>query len=363
VEPHQLPSKPGARRTAAAQGDRGYRVPAWDGLRGLAILAVLLNHFATGVEPDDRSLVEIGHWTAHGGGLLGVQLFFVLSGFLITEQLVREHERFSSVSLRSFYKRRIRRLMPALLFVCMGYGVFALVWEPKSLSAAAGSIVRALTYTGNLPFPLPHNEALVHTWSLAVEEQFYLAWPIVLVWLLRRRPALAVWSAVAAVLVTILTREVVPLVIDSGRAYWIQYNGFRWDALMAGALLALRPVRPPAWVGWLGMSAAVLIIVFTPDGTVPGWLFTLTTITCALVVATATRFSWLTNRGLVHIGLISYSLYLWHVPVLRLGMPMMVTVFLLLALSELSFWLIERPASRHLFRSANRSGTRITADT
>lgn len=331
------------------------RVRSLDGLRGIAIVLVLLNHFATGVEPYQRGFGR--GWSAHGGGLVGVQVFFVLSGYLITTLLLSEFTHDARIRIGAFYLRRVRRLMPALLVVCAGYGIFALIAERDQLTEAGGSILRALTYTGNVPVPWETNEALTHTWSLAVEEQFYLAWPIVLLVLLRwRGRPVAIATAVLIVLGTIIGRELLPYILDLSDTtlYFVRYNGFRWDALMIGALLALRPTYVPKWVGWLGWAGMLTLVGFVPDDEFAGWVFTASTLACAAVVATAGEFVWLSNRVLVYLGWISYSVYLWHVVVMRLDLPWPVALVLTFAVSIATFHLVERPLNSRLFPGADR---------
>lgn len=337
-------------RRAAAKPQR---VVALDGVRGIAILLVLVNHFATGVEPKHHQLYPGMDWQGHGAGFVGVQLFFVLSGYLITSLLIKEFHRYSEVSFSRFYLRRARRLMPALITLCGIYGMYVALFDRPQMRLALGSIFRAITYTGNLPSFFPKNEALVHTWSLAVEEQFYLVWPIVLVGLLRKGQGQAVKVAIVVGIATIIGREMVPLILEGRHAPFLQYNLFRWDALMAGTLLALRPIRVAAWMGWLGIAVLVVLVAIAPAA-IPGWQYTLSTFACAAIVATATQIRWLANRSLAHVGLISYSLYLWHVPLLRWGLPGPISLLLCFAVAEASYWWIELPGQRRLFRSADR---------
>lgn len=203
-------------------------LPALDGLRALAVLAVVAFHV-------DPALVP--------SGSLGVEVFFVLSGFLITRLLLAEHARTGTVRLRSFYARRLRRLMPALVLLVLAQTVVLGV-HGRLGGAYAADAARALSYTDDLflgyggtrgPFAL--------TWSLSIEEQFYLLWPAVLLALLARFrrsgrrggrplvPALARLVALA-VAVHLLVAATVP-------AGWVPnfLPSSRLDALLAGALL------------------------------------------------------------------------------------------------------------------------------
>jgi hypothetical protein len=220
----------------------GY-APALDGLRGVAIALVMLHH--ADVLP---------------GGYIGVDVFFVLSGFLITTLLLEERAAQGRISLRGFYRRRARRILPALITLLLGYLVV--------VALAGGSGIRAVAlggfFTGNAvqafanPNPLAQNGlGLAHLWSLAEEEQFYLLWPVVLILLARTRrliPALATILAVALVWRGVLAAE--------GASFYRIYYGpdTHADGLLAGALLAalrwrgsLRPRADPDPVIRLGL--------------------------------------------------------------------------------------------------------------
>lgn len=155
----------------------GYR-PDLQGLRALAVALVVASHFGF-------SLLE--------GGFLGVDVFFVLSGFLITRLLVREIEATGTLNLARFYARRIKRLFPAMLLMVYMVFVTAIIWLPGAgLRDGLSAAPYALTWTSNLFFDfrqlgyfdsLDHSDFFLHTWSLAVEEQFYLAWPLLLLFL------------------------------------------------------------------------------------------------------------------------------------------------------------------------------------
>ena len=174
--------------------DRGPRLahrPALDGLRGAAVLSVLLYH--TGVLR---------------GGWIGVDTFFVLSGYLITSLLLAEHDRTGGIALKAFWGRRARRLLPALFLLLAGVGLFAaLVATAEARSVIRQDLWGALTYaaTGSTssgaratgrPFTQP--SPLAHIWSLAIEEQFYLVWPLVAWWALRRGGARRLVTVAAA---------------------------------------------------------------------------------------------------------------------------------------------------------------------
>jgi len=171
----------GLRADTTRVRDGGWRLghrPGLDGLRGVAVALVIAAHACTGVFPSHRPLAE---GVLRGGGIVGVQLFFVLSGFLITRLLLEELDASGSIRLGAFYGRRVRRLLPALVALCVIY--VAVAWiAGRPNSPAAGSAITALLYVENFArwVPIDQDGWLGHTWSLAVEEQFYLAWPALL---------------------------------------------------------------------------------------------------------------------------------------------------------------------------------------
>jgi peptidoglycan/LPS O-acetylase OafA/YrhL len=310
-------------------------LPALDGLRGLAVLAVLLFH-------DDRLT----------GGYLGVDLFFVLSGYLITSLLLAEHAATGTISLSAFWVRRARRLFPALLALLPAVALYAAVLaEPGELARIRGDGIATIAYVANWRsifdgrsywdlFAAP--SPLEHTWSLAIEEQFYVVWPLVaaaILWLSSgsRRALFATTAALCAASALAMWMFYSPE--DSSRAYL--GTDTRGAAILAGASLAcvLRRSRndvatPGAaeaskrgarWLDAAGLVAAVGLAVAWAllDGPSPllyrgGFWLTelgvLALIACAArdresLVARALAF-----RPLAAVGLVSYGLYLWHWP-------------------------------------------------
>lgn len=276
-----------------------------DALRGIAVAVVVVAHLLAGAAPHGRGL---GIHTY--GGVVGVQMFFALSGYLITGILLR------GGGLRRFYGRRIRRLYPSLLVV----SAVVLLW-----SGDLWSVTRAVTYTENITGGDHGQWTMSHSWSLAVEEQFYLAWPVLL--LVFRRYAAHI--AVLGIAVTWWAQSF------SGWSEHAVYVGLRWDAILAGCLVAL--------MGWRGdwrvfsAAAAVLVVASFADVGYP----LLTVASAALVASVPRGLSW---RWLGHLGLISYPLYLWHVAVMRLDLPSAVTVALGLVLAEVTYLLVDRRA-------------------
>ena len=213
------------------------RIPSLDGLRALSICCVLFAHLC-----GTRGFLPVASTRFTGDlGNLGVRIFFVISGFLITGLLLKEH-RGGGISLKRFYLRRTLRIFPAaFLFI----GVAACLFPLRS-----GDLAHALTYTSN--YHPVHAWTMGHLWSLSVEEQFYLLWPAVVLLL---APVGAKWAALAAVVAAPLLRTVAYFHLGmSNEAVGEQFQ-FAMDAIAAGCLLALlrdRLAQIPGWLRILG---------------------------------------------------------------------------------------------------------------
>lgn len=262
----------------------GYR-PGLDGVRGFAVVLVLALHW----------------WpTSFPGGFIGVDLFFVLSGFLITTLLIDENARTGTVSLKRFYERRARRLFPALsvlLAVCVTLPSAWMALYLANWARIDGHLIGG---------------PLEHTWSLAIEEQFYLVWPLVFLALRRSsRAPLFVALAIVAVMFHRLT-------VDPTWAV----NGFdaRADGLLIGCLAAyLRPALGE-WRGWrlVALGSAGLLAWWTMIGIDPvRFGYTLVALACVPLLYAGAQVTAgpLTSAPMRRLGVLSYSLYLWHYPV------------------------------------------------
>lgn len=288
----------------------GYR-PWLDGVRGAAISLVVLQHtFGAG-------RVDLG--------FAGVGLFFALSGYLITSLLLDEHAARGRVSLPRFYLRRAARLLPALFLAVAACDLLFLALGDHG---PIGGSAFALTYSANYaqvlwPASMP---GFGPTWTLAVEEHFYIVWPVALLYLTRRwgmRPALR--ATLGVCVIALLWRTV--LAVATVRLPLLEIGTFeRSDALLYGcaAALAVRlGWRPPRWT-LAGGSVVVLIVMFSPDTYVSAVTSqALLAVGAAAVVVgldcrpSAHARSVLSARWIAEIGVLSYGIYLWHGPFMR----------------------------------------------
>jgi peptidoglycan/LPS O-acetylase OafA/YrhL len=305
--------------------------PELDGLRGIAILVVLAAH------------TRVPGFAADGGHA-GVTLFFVLSGFLITSLLTAELASVGQISLPRFYGRRALRLFPALAAVLLVVAVGSLlnVWP-----AAGGNMLVAfpavLLYIGDFVSETGRLGVLSHTWSLAVEEQFYLIWPIALILALRVSTPrkLGLGLVVVALLVT-PWRELFVLTGDLGHAQW--WPDVRADALLLGCAVALLRVRVSTLAGWAGLAGVIVTAMVWPGGTSIGYMLPIATACSVLALAGCPQaLDW---RPLAYLGRISYGVYLWHYLFIWWGLPWPVVIALSLLVASASYALIERPFLR-----------------
>ena len=337
--------------------------PDIDGLRAVAVLGVVLFHAGLGVP----------------GGYVGVDIFFVISGFLITGIILKDLER-GTFSMLAFWERRARRIFPALAvvvavclivgwFLMLPFGYLVLAQSAVALSFFASNI--QFWRTGNYFGPVAEENLLLHTWSLSVEEQFYLIVPISMAVLYAwRKRSLLPWAAAAGVGVSLLISIWWLHRDPSGAFYLLPSRG--WE-LASGSLLAFaRPYQlafKPALAAGGGLLLILASYVFYSEKTAfPGLAAVPPVLGAALIIwsgnAVGSVFhKVLAWRPLVHVGLLSYSLYLWHWPLFALhrylvgGPPSIAAaigyVALALVLSELSLRFVERP-----FRERKWAATR-----
>ena len=372
-------------------------LPGLDGMRALAVVAVMVYHANPAWLP---------------GGFLGVEVFFVISGYLITLLLIGEHERSGRVSLGRFYLRRARRLLPALFAVLVGVTVYTAVFRRDALGLLRGDVLAALGYVSNWyqiwvgqGYTAAGDFApLRHLWSLAVEEQFYLLWPLVMIGLIRlgrrRLPSMSVWLVAAAIAITATAAAIAPTgpvgtCEVTPDAYWqvagrcISKVDFlylstptRLTGLLLGAALAMvwrpgalmrGPMRNRARlldVGSLvGLGGLAALCWWSRIRTPAGLL--LCGVASVLLIAAVTHRRTAAGRVLgagvlLWIGTRSYGLYLYHWPIYQIirevsGRPLSVAEFVMaLAISavvtEISFRIIETPIRR---RTLHRGWRRL----
>ncbi len=338
--------------------------PDLEGLRGVAILAVLLFH--AGVP-------------GTGGGFIGVDVFFVLSGFLITGLLLREREERGAIDLAGFYARRARRILPAAAVVLLAILIASwIILAPLDVPGVAGDVFASILFVGNIRFALQATDyfaadvlrsPVLHYWSLGVEEQFYLLWPFLLILAMRfRRVRLSAGLLVGAVFVVSLVFAIVMTGVDAPWAFY-SLPGRAWQLALGGLLavgatgLARVPWPVKLAAGWGGLAAVVAsVVLIGPEVPYPGVAALLPSLGAAgLILAGAGRLSpgaLLATPPLRFLGRISYSLYLVHWPILVLpaatlavGEELSLPVRLGLAaasvvVATLSYRLIEQPFHR-----------------
>lgn len=347
-------------------------IPAIDGLRALAVTAVLIYHAEGGWLP---------------GGFLGVEVFFVISGYLITSLLLADREAHGKVNLGGFWARRARRLLPALFTMIFAVVIYAVIVLPDEVASLRGDVLAGLGYVSNwyLVFDsksyfeeLGRPSLLRHLWSLAVEEQFYVFWPVVFSLVLaklRRRYAIAA-IILGAAASTLLMAFLYDSSTDPSRLYY--GTDTRISGLLIGAALAFawRPGRVPETVrqltsntadvyGICGLAGliATLFVIQERDAFLYQGGFAVIGLLTALVIASAVHpDATLTRRilgrqPLLWIGTRSYAIYLWHWPVFMLTRPdadismdgvelLALRLVLTALIAEASYRLVEGPVRR-----------------
>jgi peptidoglycan/LPS O-acetylase OafA/YrhL len=351
------------------------RVPSLDGLRAVSVMLVIISHVFLRV----RGHGVLATWllALAGNGTVGVSIFFVISGFLITMLLIKEEVRYGSISLKDFYIRRAFRILPAFLAYV---GVIWMLTATGTLDVQPRQFIRALTFT--MDYGTGGSWYLGHMWSLSVEEQFYLIWPLIVV-LLSQRALKRI--ALAVIVLGPFIRMADRILLPSTKSQ-IEYMGHtRADMLMFGCLVALLfdDDRFQVFLDKLdALKAPILcsLFLFLGSPTIELWLggtyiktlgYTLQGMSICVVMLYLIRhpetFSGklFNTRIAIHIGTLSYSLYLWQELFFgprdfKLRFIAMSFAFTFVA-AEISFNLIEKPMLRlkRRFEHERVAGARI----
>ncbi|MGY4858082.1 acyltransferase family protein [Cryobacterium sp. AP23] len=351
------------------------------GLRAFAVLAVIADHL-------------LGY---PAGGFIGVDMFFVISGFIITSALLREHQWNGRISFADFYRRRARRIFPVSTLVLVAtVAASYLVFRPGAALSILTDGVAAFLFSANWRFAVTGTDywaadgalsPLQHYWSLAVEEQFYFVWPLLIVLALVIAPKILHIRDPRRVLTTVLIALIGisfawALFDTAQNPAWAYFSTFSraWE-LGLGALVAVGaplfghiPDRLRPWLAWLGIAGALASLSLIDSGSgIPAPGVVLPVLSVGLVIAAGTggpsKFLWpLTNKLSQYAGNLSFSLYLWHFPVIVLlepffsnggrlytGLVLMITAIL----SMLSYHLVENPVRKSGWLERKSSGRTV----
>ncbi len=326
----------------------------FDGLRAVAIAAVLLRH---------------GFPIFFKGGFLGVDLFFVLSGFLITQILLVEYHNTSNINLMRFYQRRACRLLPAL-FLAIIVALLLRDYSPQeNLANIPGTVFPVVFYYANFVFRTLGG--LAPTWSLAIEEQFYMVWPLLMLFFLKRNIALGIRITIIIISALILLRGIMAIYVHD-RFFLYAFTLARFDSLLIGSLLSLAFFKGniPKILHNKGIAEGMLILFILLcffSSPTQGWLYyggysIIAIIFSILIINMVYRkqdyLCFLLQMRLVqYTGRISYGLYLFHLPIYysidyflnhyTINAPNIIIVFLVkiplsYLLAVLSYELIEK---------------------
>ncbi|UXS21082.1 acyltransferase family protein [Staphylococcus delphini] len=349
-------------------------MPGLDGMRAVAVIAIIIYH----LNPQ---------WLS--GGFLGVDTFFVISGYLITSLLLTEYHNTGKIELTSFWLRRVKRLIPAVLFLVMGVLVLTLIFMPTEIQKVRADSIAAIFYVSNWWYIMQNVDyfeqfavqPLKHLWSLAIEEQFYLMFPIVLLSLLSFIRRLKSIRIIFLILLVISMITMMVLYVPNENVARVYFGtDTRIQTLLMGVLLAL--VWPPFQLkakvnrkmrmmidtaGVVGLAILFICFKFVSETNsilYYGGFFLISAVTL-LVIASSVHPSgyfakFLGNKVFTFIGSRSYSLYLWHYPIIVLihhqfvqgqipPLVYVVEILLMVLMAEFSYKFIEQPFRKEGF--------------
>jgi peptidoglycan/LPS O-acetylase OafA/YrhL len=353
--PEETVTAPAAPATDLPVGDHHRRDIT--GLRAIAVIALVFCHFGV---------------PGFGGGFIGLDMFFVISGFLIGGSLWREVSETGQLAIGAFFMRRLRHVLPA--YIAMAFAVLAIgsyLLLPLDFRATAAGVMAATLFLSNLLFygsvdpfaAAADNAVMLHTWSLSLAVQVFVVLP--LVFLIFARNALALWITLGACFgVSLLGMLVMTPFNQMAALYWMPFRA--WEFL-AGVGLAIVCVERPEWLrphqamSWLGLSLLCVAIGFAQGSAgYPGWQVLVPVIGTLLLLANGAQANWvsyvLSMRVPVLIGMMSYALFLWHWPVYTLTTylqgsyagPAETALWIAIScvLAALSWRLVEQPLRR-----------------
>ena len=341
-------------------------IPSLDGMRALSILIVILAHSSWFLPVAIAN--SLSFQAVIGNGRNGVAVFFVISGYLITTLLCREYDKTGTISLKDFYLRRTLRIFPPYYFFL---AVMAVLWWLQIIPEHPLSFLAAATYTFAL-YPHPSGYFIAHSWSLSIEEIFYLFWP--LAFLLGHRRGSAARIAWLLIVIMPILRLVIYFSVPDLRGHE-GYMVHGWvDTMMIGCLLALKRESSKwqafcsrylnAWsaallaiIGFWGITGLLLVLPKQYASFITLCFKPTILAVCiggVLIYLIQHPFSWvgrILNHPIIrHIGVLSYSLYLWQQLFVSNHLPCLPQGYLYaLAAAEFSYWIVERPSLR--FRS------------